>query len=92
MITHKDPEIQFLINQIEQQRDLALSQSSAFYKKIVELTQKIEEIETTTKNKDNAIVSINKIKGEKMANTTFSGPIRAGDILDTTGTTLGTNV
>jgi hypothetical protein len=30
-----------------------------------ELTQKIEEIETTTKNKDNAIVSINKIKGEK---------------------------
>jgi hypothetical protein len=27
-----------------------------------------------------------------MANTTFSGPIRAGDILDTTGTTLGTNV
>jgi hypothetical protein len=62
MITHKDPEIQFLINQIEQQRDLALSQSSAFYKKIVELTQKIEEIETTTKNKDNAIVSINKIK------------------------------
>jgi hypothetical protein len=24
-----------------------------------------------------------------MANTTFSGPIRAGNILDTTGTTLG---
>ena len=27
-----------------------------------------------------------------MANTTFSGPIRAGNIFDTTGTTLGTNV
>jgi hypothetical protein len=27
-----------------------------------------------------------------MANTTFSGPIRAGNILNTTGTTLGTNV
>jgi len=27
-----------------------------------------------------------------MANTTFSGPIRAGNISDTTGTTLGTNV
>jgi hypothetical protein len=27
-----------------------------------------------------------------MANTTFSGPVRAGNILDTTGTTLGTNV
>lgn len=27
-----------------------------------------------------------------MSNTTFSGPIRAGDIRDTTGTTLGTNV
>jgi len=27
-----------------------------------------------------------------MANTTFSGPIRAGDIRDTTGTTLGTDV
>ena len=27
-----------------------------------------------------------------MANTTFSGPIRAGNIYNTTGTTLGTNV
>jgi hypothetical protein len=27
-----------------------------------------------------------------MANTTFSGPIRAGNIPNTTGTTLGTNV
>lgn len=27
-----------------------------------------------------------------MANTTFSGPIRAGDIRDTTGTTLGQDV
>jgi hypothetical protein len=27
-----------------------------------------------------------------MANTTFSGPVRAGTIVDTTGTTLGTNV
>ncbi len=27
-----------------------------------------------------------------MANTTFSGPIRAGNILDTTGSTVGTNV
>jgi len=27
-----------------------------------------------------------------MGTTTFSGPIRAGDIRDTTGTTLGTNV
>jgi hypothetical protein len=27
-----------------------------------------------------------------MANTTFSGPIKAGNIFNTTGTTLGTNV
>ena len=27
-----------------------------------------------------------------MENTTFSGPVRAGTIVDTTGTTLGTNV
>jgi hypothetical protein len=27
-----------------------------------------------------------------MANTTFSGPIRAGNIRDTTGTTVGTNI
>ena len=65
MITHKDPEIQFLINQIEQQRDLALSQSSALYKKVVDLTKKVEEIETITKTKNNAVISINKIKGEK---------------------------
>jgi hypothetical protein len=51
MITHKDPEIQFLINQIEQQRDLALSQSSAFYKKIVDLSKKVEDLENETKIK-----------------------------------------
>ena len=27
-----------------------------------------------------------------MANTTFSGPIRAGNIRNTTGTTVGTNI
>ena len=65
MITHKDPEIQFLINQIEQQRDLALSQSSALYKKVIDLSKKIEEIETITNNKNNAVISINKLQGEK---------------------------
>jgi len=51
MITHKDPEIQFLINQIEQQRDLALSQSSALYKKVVDLTKKVEDLENELKDK-----------------------------------------
>jgi hypothetical protein len=51
MITHKDPEIQFLINQIEQQRDLALSQSSALYKKVVDLSKKIEDLENEKKIK-----------------------------------------
>jgi hypothetical protein len=62
MITHKDPEVQFLINQIEQQRDLALSQSSAFYKKIVDLSKKVEDLENETKNKKNTVISINKEK------------------------------
>ena len=62
MITHKDPEIQFLINQIEQQRDLALSQSSALYKKVVDLTKKVEDLENELKNKKNTVVSINKVK------------------------------
>ena len=62
MITHKDPEIQFLINQIEQQRDLALSQSSALYKKVVDLTKKVEDLENETKNKKNTVISINKVK------------------------------
>jgi hypothetical protein len=62
MITHKDPEIQFLINQIEQQRDLALSQSSALYKKVVDLSKKIEDLENETKNKKNTVISINKVK------------------------------
>ena len=62
MITHKDPEIQFLINQIEQQRDLALSQSSALYKKVVDLNKKIEDLENETKNKKNTVISINKVK------------------------------
>jgi hypothetical protein len=62
MITHKDPEIQFLINQIEQQRDLALSQSSAFYKKIVDLSKKVEDLENETKNKKNTVISIKQRK------------------------------
>jgi hypothetical protein len=62
MITHKDPEIQFLINQIEQQRDLALSQSSALYKKVVDLSKKVEDLENETKNKKNTVISINKEK------------------------------
>jgi replication-associated recombination protein RarA len=62
MITHKDPEIQFLINQIEQQRDLALSQSSALYKKVVDLNKKIEDLENEKKNKKNTVISINKVK------------------------------
>jgi hypothetical protein len=60
MITHKDPEIQFLINQIEQQRDLALSQSSALYKKVIDLTKKVEDLENELKNKKDTIVSIKK--------------------------------
>jgi hypothetical protein len=62
MITHKDPEIQFLINQIEQQRDLALSQSSALYKKVVDLSKKVEDLENEKKNKKNTVISINKEK------------------------------
>jgi predicted nucleic acid-binding Zn-ribbon protein len=62
MITHKDPEIQFLINQIEQQRDLALSQSSALYKKVVDLNKRIEDLENEIKNKKNTVVNINKVK------------------------------
>jgi hypothetical protein len=60
MITHKDPEIQFLINQIEQQRDLALSQSSALYKKVIDLSKKIEDLEGELKNKKDTIVNIKK--------------------------------
>jgi hypothetical protein len=60
MITHKDPEIQFLLNQIEQQRDLALSQSSALYKKVVDLTKKVEDLENELKNKKDTIVNIKK--------------------------------
>jgi hypothetical protein len=60
MITHKDPEIQFLINQIEQQRDLALSQSSALYKKVVDLTKKVEDLENELKNKKDTVVNIKK--------------------------------
>jgi hypothetical protein len=62
MITHKDPEIQFLLNQIEQQRDLALSQSSALYKKVVDLTKKVEDLENELKNKKDTIVNIKKVK------------------------------
>jgi hypothetical protein len=60
MITHKDPEIQFLINQIEQQRYLSLSQSSALYKKVVDLTKKVEDLENELKDKKDTVVNIKK--------------------------------
>jgi hypothetical protein len=39
-----------------------LSQSSALYKKVVDLNKKIEDLENETKNKKNTVISINKEK------------------------------
>jgi hypothetical protein len=36
--------------------------------------------------------NITAIQEKNMAQTTFSGPIKAGNIFNTTGTTIGTNI
>lgn len=45
MIKHPDPEIQFLVELLEGQRDQAVAQAAAYFRTCQELKTKIDELE-----------------------------------------------
>lgn len=45
MLKHPDPEVQFLVEVLESQRDQAVAQAAAFFRRNQELTQRIKELE-----------------------------------------------
>ena len=49
MLKHPDPEVQFLVEVLEGQRDQAVAQAAAFFRQNRELTQRIEELELQAK-------------------------------------------
>lgn len=49
MLKHPDPEVQFLVEVLEGQRDQAVAQAAAFFRQTQELTQRIKELEAQQK-------------------------------------------
>lgn len=49
MLKHPDPEVQFLVEVLEGQRDQAVAQAAAFFRQNRELAQRIEELELQAK-------------------------------------------
>ena len=51
MLKHPDPEVQFLVELLEGQRDQAVAQAAALFRANKDLESKIEELKQTLKNK-----------------------------------------
>ena len=49
MIKHPDPEIQFLVEVLEDQRDSAVANAAALFRTVKELEKQIEELKTGQK-------------------------------------------
>ena len=49
MLKHPDPEVQYLVEVLEGQRDQAVAQAAAFFRQNRELIQQIEELELQAK-------------------------------------------
>jgi hypothetical protein len=47
MLKHKDPEVQYIIDFLESQRDYAVSQAAVHFRDKIELVNKIKELEQT---------------------------------------------
>ena len=53
MIKHSDPEIQFLVELLEGQRDQAVAQAAAYFRMTQELQAEVEQLKTAmAKHKD----------------------------------------
>lgn len=44
MLKHSDPEVQFLVEMLESQRDQAMAQAAAHYRMVQELQKKVDEL------------------------------------------------
>ena len=52
MLKHPDPEVQFLVEILEGQRDQAVAQAAAYFRMVQELQQKLEKL-SPPDNSDN---------------------------------------
>jgi hypothetical protein len=50
MLKHSDPEVQFLVESLEGQRDAAMAQSAAYFRMTQELQAKVKELEAQVTN------------------------------------------
>lgn len=49
MLRHPDPEVQFLVQMLEGQRDVAVSTASSLYKENMQLKEQLKDLEKTLK-------------------------------------------
>lgn len=55
MLKHPDPEVHFLVEMLESQRDQAMAQAAAHYKMVQELKQELNNLSSTDKSIKNDI-------------------------------------
>ena len=64
MLKHPDPEVQFLVEMLEGQRDQAVAQAAAFFRTIKELETQVEQLKAATaKNLDEDCEGLMKVGG-----------------------------
>jgi hypothetical protein len=63
MLKHKDPEVQYIIDFLESQRDYAVSQAAVHFRDKIELVNKIKELEQTVSKMESQ--NVVKLSGEK---------------------------
>ena len=55
MLKHHDPEVQFLVEILEGQRDQAVAQAAAYFRMVQELQKKVDELQTEIATKDGQV-------------------------------------
>jgi hypothetical protein len=63
MLKHKDPEVQYIIDFLESQRDYAVSQAAVHFRDKIELVNKIKELEQIVSKMESQ--NVVKISGKK---------------------------
>ena len=64
MLKHPDPEVQFLVEMLEGQRDQAVAQAAAFFRTMKELERQIDEMKAdTSKARDENCQGLDKVGG-----------------------------
>lgn len=64
MLKHPDPEVQFLVEMLEGQRDQAVAQAAAFFRTMKELERQIDELKVnTSKGLDEDCQGLEKVGG-----------------------------